>query len=98
MKLFSRRKRHEHLCCRDVNEFLAVYVEDGLDDEVRTRFESHLGRCPQCAEYLAQYRTTMDMVHQTDEVPSPPDVLVDRTLEFLRRHYDENKAEEGPRE
>ena len=92
MSIFSKHKNGPSLCCRDVNEFLAVYMEDGLDEDVRARFESHLGKCPQCSEYLAQYRTTVDMVHETDEIPSPPDVLVDRTLAFLRQHY---KEEEG---
>jgi anti-sigma factor RsiW len=97
MKIFSRLKRHPSLCCRDVNEFLALYVEGGLDDEVRDRFETHLSRCPQCSGFLAQYRTTVDMVHEAEDAPPPPDVLVEATLSFLRRHFDDESDAPRPR-
>lgn len=91
MSIFSKFKRPAPLCCRDVNEFLAVYLEDGLNEDVRTKFESHVNRCSQCSDYLQQYRTTVDMVREAEPVPPPPDVLVDYTLAFLREHYDEGE-------
>lgn len=91
MRNLPERDRDPSLCCRDVNEFLAVYLENGLDESVRQRFEAHVGHCSQCSAYLDQYRATVSMVQESEPVPPPPDILVDYTLAFLRQHYDDQK-------
>lgn len=93
MSIFSKLKSGSSLCCRDVNEFLVLYLEEGLDENVRRRFEAHLGQCSKCSAYLDQYRTTVSMVHESEPVPPPPEVLVDYTLAFIREHYDESEDE-----
>ena len=45
--------------CRECAEFLADYVAGDLATEVRTTFERHLERCPNCVSYLEQYKTTI---------------------------------------
>ena len=45
--------------CRECAEFLADYLEGELAEDVRTTFERHLGRCPNCVSYLEQYKTTI---------------------------------------
>ena len=91
-------KNDPSLCCRDVNDFLAVYLEDGLDEQVRARFEAHVGHCPKCSDYFRQYRTTVEMVHEAGDIPPPPEVLVDATLAFLRKHLGDDEATKRGRE
>ena len=45
--------------CRECGEFLADYIADDLATEVRTTFERHLERCPNCVSYLEQYKATI---------------------------------------
>lgn len=75
------------LTCEDVNRFLAKYLEGALDKRTRERFEKHVARCEPCQRYLEQYRTTIDLVKASDDLPEPPEELTERTLAFLREHY-----------
>lgn len=86
---------HGSLTCRDVNDFLVDYLEEGLDDQVRDRFESHLEQCPKCTSCLDEYRSLVKLIHEADEVPRPPDLLVDYTLAFLRQHYGDSQGEDA---
>ena len=45
--------------CRECAEFLADYLAGDLATEVRTTFERHLERCPNCVSYLEQYEATI---------------------------------------
>ncbi len=52
------------------------------------RFEKHIGGCEQCRRYLEQYRATIGLVKEAEEMPEdPPDELTEKTLAFLRTHY-----------
>ena len=75
------------ISCKRVNQFLADYLDDALDPATRERFEAHLRRCPNCCVYIDQYRSTTELVRE-DPVPEPPPELVERTLDFLRAHWD----------
>ncbi len=46
------------LTCRECVEFLMDYLSDELDQDVRSRFDFHLGRCPNCVHYLQTYADT----------------------------------------
>lgn len=73
--------------CRKVNDFLVAYLDKRLDEELRTRFEAHIGRCHECERYLDQYNETLRFVHEAGSVPDdPPEELIERTIDFLRRH------------
>jgi anti-sigma factor RsiW len=50
------------MTCRDVNAFLADYLDGELAPAVHARFEAHLGRCVRCLEYLVGYRATRRLV------------------------------------
>lgn len=76
------------LTCEDVNDFLIDYLDGTLDENMRERFEAHIAKCEQCRRYLEQYRQTVDMVKEFDEMPEPPDELVEKTLTFLRNRVD----------
>lgn len=44
------------MTCRAVADFLMDYVSGELPTAAKTAFEEHLLGCPNCAEYLTQYR------------------------------------------
>lgn len=78
------------LSCEAINRFLAEYLEGTIDPRTRARFEEHLHRCPNCDVYLDQYRTTIQLVKE-DELPPPPPELAQRTLAFLREHWEKEQ-------
>ena len=76
------------LSCEDVNRFMVDYLEDRLDPKVRSQFEAHLAKCPNCEPYFEQYKTTINLVKEINDV-EPPEEVVEHTLEFLRKHTEE---------
>jgi anti-sigma factor RsiW len=78
--------------CREFADFMFDYLAGELPDDVRARFERHLTRCPNCPEYLRQYRDTiragrLAFAADTD-APLPadvPDDLVQAILAATRR-------------
>ncbi|ARA92918.1 hypothetical protein AWN76_006910 [Rhodothermaceae bacterium RA] len=85
---FLRRLFRPPLSCEDVNRFIVAYLDDALPDRLRTRFEAHLAHCANCSAYLAQYRQTIALVREAEQLPPPPAELADLTLAFLHRHLD----------
>ena len=47
------------MTCRECSEFLADYVGDELPEEQLAIFERHLNACPNCVEYMRQYKATI---------------------------------------
>ena len=72
------------LSCREVLDFLAAYLDDGLEGGVREAFERHLARCPACVGYLESYRETIRLGRAacTDDAVAEeiPEELVDAIL------------------
>ena len=67
------------MTCRDFADFLMDYIDDGLPPEVKRRFEAHLEECPDCVNYLRQYRQTIRLVATAGDdelMPSMPEELV----------------------
>ncbi len=82
------------LSCQDVNEFLVAYLDGDVPEQLRERFDKHVERCSVCSTYLNQYRATIQLTQEAASLdPEPPEALVEMTLDFLRKHWDE---EEGP--
>jgi len=76
MRLAFRRD----LVCQQVVELVTDYLEGGLRDPARRRFEKHLAGCPHCTEYLAQIRETIRVagrVTPEDLTPQMRDDLTD---------------------
>ncbi|AGB23217.1 hypothetical protein Mycsm_02892 [Mycobacterium sp. JS623] len=48
--------------CNELVELVTAYLDDALDRETRSRFESHLGDCDGCENYLQQFRETVRAV------------------------------------
>ena len=47
------------LTCRELVDFLAEYLEGGLPDDQRARFNAHLAACPSCVSYTRFYQETL---------------------------------------
>ena len=47
------------MTCREMSEFLLEYVAGELPVDVVAEFERHLGVCPNCEEFLRQYKATI---------------------------------------
>jgi anti-sigma factor RsiW len=48
--------------CAEVVELLTDYLEGALDELVRAEIEAHLALCEGCDTYLAQMRSTIDVL------------------------------------
>lgn len=82
MRWFWRRRRE--LACREAVALMTAYLDDALDQRDRARLEEHLAECPNCAEYLAQLRVTIDGLGHLD-IDALPDDTVDDLVELYRR-------------
>ena len=49
------------LACRELVELATEYLEDALDVLERARVDAHLAECPDCDEYVAQIRRTIEI-------------------------------------
>jgi anti-sigma factor RsiW len=48
--------------CNELVELVTAYLDDALDADTKARFESHLGDCDGCENYLQQFRETVRTV------------------------------------
>ncbi len=71
--------------CKKVTSFLAEYVEGTLPEKVAKQFEQHIGMCKCCGPYFDQYRATINLIKEGQEVKIP-DELVEHTMTFLRNN------------
>lgn len=67
------------MTCQDFVAFVIDYVEGGLPEPVRARFVAHLGECPDCVRYLADYEAAIHAgraIADDDLRAEAPDALV----------------------
>ena len=51
----------QQLTCEELVEIVTEYLEGGLSDAERERFEEHVVACSGCANYLDQIRVTIEV-------------------------------------
>lgn len=79
------------MTCREFADFIMDYLGGELPEDTRAGFERHLTRCPNCHEYLAQYRSTiaagrLAFADPEHEVPAEvPEDLVKAVLAARKR-------------
>jgi anti-sigma factor RsiW len=56
------------LTCNEVVELVTEFLDGGLSDDDRARFEVHVRDCRGCANYLDQIRCTMAIVGRIEPV------------------------------
>jgi anti-sigma factor RsiW len=78
-------RRSVALTCQQVVELMTDYVEGVLSPDERERFEAHLAHCDACAQYLAQLRTTLDVLARMTP-PEPDPAVREELVALYRRH------------
>ena len=76
------KPRNEALCRRAV-AVIAEYLNDELSAYDRSRFESHLIDCQECAAFFTTYKKTLQAARSLQYDDMPPD-LQSRVLQFVR--------------
>jgi len=61
-----------YITCRELIDFLYLYLEDELPEDRRSEFERHLGVCPPCREYIRQYRESIQLGKAAFAEPDGP--------------------------
>jgi anti-sigma factor RsiW len=74
----------EQLSCQELVELVTAYLEGALDERDHERFEEHLAACGNCQLYLAQMRTTIELVGGL----TPADLSPDAERELLTAFRD----------
>lgn len=69
--------------CRETIAELLEYLEGGLTDEARRKFEEHFSGCTPCEEFLATYRQTTSLCKQA-LTASMPQEFAARLTSMLR--------------
>lgn len=83
-----------YITCRELIDFLYLYLEGELPAERVAEFERHLGVCPSCVTYIETYREAILLGKKAfvdPEVPAEtcaPEELVAAILEATRKKND----------
>ena len=78
MSTWRRWFRRRSMACREAVALMSDYLDGTLAGRKRERFETHLGRCRHCTEYLAQLQVTIDALGHAE-----PSALEDEALDEL---------------
>ncbi len=79
------------MCCKQIVEFMADYLEKELPDEAYKVFEQHIKDCGCCAEFLRTYRETILLCRECmcnkppEDRPEIPEQLVKAIMEARKR-------------
>jgi anti-sigma factor RsiW len=74
------------MTCRDFADFLSAYLSGELPTDLRAAFDEHIGVCPNCVRYLAQYRDSIAFsraAFESGDAPVPDDVPEDLIAAIL---------------
>ena len=80
-----------YITCQELIDFLYLYLEGELPEDRRHEFERHLAVCPDCVNYVEQYRETMRLCMgalSDAGAPAPTDMpagLVEAILSASRK-------------
>ena len=78
--------------CQEMVELMTSYIEGGLSERDRKRFERHVKACGDCARYLDQVRATIAATGQVHA-----ETLSPAAMDELRNAFRSWK-DEGPHE
>ncbi len=60
--------------CMDYIELLSDYLDQELEGDERSRMEQHFKECEGCRHLFDSFRTSVDMYHNVQTKPCPPDL------------------------
>ena len=61
-----------YITCRELIDFLHLYLEDELAADRRLEFDRHLGVCPPCRDYIRQYELSIRLAKDAFADPDGP--------------------------
>ena len=62
------------MTCQELVELVTDYFDGALDEALRDRFEAHLNVCPDCKQYVAQMRVTLQLAQDLTVLEQRPEV------------------------
>jgi len=74
----------QQLTCEELVEIVTEYLEGGLSDAKRERFEEHVVVCSGCANYLDQIRITIELAGRV----TVDDLMEESKIELLAAFRD----------
>ena len=77
--MIFRWRRRSDIACREAVELMSDYLDGRLPQHDRIRLARHLDDCPDCVEYLAQLRATIDALGRAE----PDDLSDDARAELV---------------
>jgi anti-sigma factor RsiW len=66
-------RKPKPLVCRELVELVTDYLDGTLSRRDRARFDSHIAACPNCREYLEQFRETIRLTGTLRESDVSPE-------------------------
>jgi anti-sigma factor RsiW len=81
------------MTCAELVELVTAYLDGTLSDAERAEFDEHLALCPGCDRYLAQFRSTIDLLGEL-----PEDSLTSPAREQLLDAFARWSDNPGPRQ
>ncbi len=90
------RLRRRDLVCQQAVELVTDYLEGTLSRTDRRRYETHLAGCPDCTEYLAQMRKTIELTGTL----TPGDLTLQMQDEFIALYQlwrEDQPGDDAPR-
>ncbi len=70
--------------CQEVVELVTEYLEGTMADRDRARFDAHIADCPNCRRYLAQMRTTLEVLGRIEPEDVAPDAMEELLVLYRR--------------
>lgn len=88
----------EEMVCQELVERVTEYLDSGLDDVDRTRFDQHIADCPFCAEVLEQFRAVIQLTGhlRSDDVAAIDAAQRSELLRAFRTWYADRQGASGP--
>ncbi len=83
------------ISCAELVEVVTDYLENQVDDELRTEFEAHLALCPGCDAYLEQMRATIRILGRVPVESLSEQARVDLISAFSTFHAPQQPTD-GP--
>jgi hypothetical protein len=77
--------------CNDIRKILSAYIEGLVSADEKISIEKHLGPCDKCQKYLADLKSTMELVSNLEEIEPPP-WLTQRVMARIRSDHESRRG------
>ena len=58
--------------CNSIHNQLIGYLDDEIDNDLRSEIEAHLKECSRCSEFLTRLKKAFDMVDEEKQIQPDP--------------------------